>query len=132
VATLLDSSVLIPLVTDDHVHHDAASNWMLARSDALAVCPITQGSLLRFLIRVGYAVAEALEVWNGFVADLEPEHWHDDVFYDATVLRGVIGHRQVTDAYLAALARSRTGRLATFDAGLAATHPDIVELVPTE
>jgi predicted nucleic acid-binding protein len=43
----------------------------------------------------------------------------------------VIGHRQVTDAYLAHLARSRTGRLATFDRGLAEMRDDVTDLVPT-
>ena len=33
------------------------------------------------------------------------------------------------DAYLAALARSHGGRLATFDKGMAALHADVVELV---
>jgi len=46
-------------------------------------------------------------------------------------LQGVIGHRQVTDGYLAELARFNRGRLATFDRGLAALHPDIAYLVPT-
>jgi uncharacterized protein len=46
-------------------------------------------------------------------------------------LDGVIGHRQVTDAYLAELARRREARLATFDKGLAALHADVAELVPT-
>jgi hypothetical protein len=44
--------------------------------------------------------------------------------------RGVLGHRQVTDAYLAALARRNGGRLATFDRGLAALHEDVVMLIP--
>jgi hypothetical protein len=42
-----------------------------------------------------------------------------------------MGHRQVTDAYLAALARRRQGRLATLDKGLAALHPDVAELLST-
>jgi hypothetical protein len=41
----------------------------------------------------------------------------------------VIGHRQVTDAYLAQLVRGRGGRLATFDHGLAKLHDDIAELL---
>jgi len=41
------------------------------------------------------------------------------------------GQRQVTDAYLAALARVRSGRLATFDRGLAALHADVAFLVPS-
>ncbi len=42
-----------------------------------------------------------------------------------------MGHRQVTDAYLASLARAHSGRLATMDRGLAALHPDVTVLVPT-
>jgi predicted nucleic acid-binding protein len=37
----------------------------------------------------------------------------------------------VTDSYLAQLARTNRGRLATFDRGLVAQHPDIAELVPS-
>ncbi|MDR1118869.1 MAG: hypothetical protein LBL01_06185 [Bifidobacteriaceae bacterium] len=35
----------------------------------------------------------------------------------------VRGHRQATDAYLAALAKKRGGILATLDRALAAPHP---------
>ena len=38
---------------------------------------------------------------------------------------GVIGHRQVTVAYLAGLARHHGGRFVTFDKGLVALHPDV-------
>jgi predicted nucleic acid-binding protein len=47
-------------------------------------------------------------------------------------LRATIGHRQVTDACLAHLARARGGRLATFDHGLAKLHADIADLVPVQ
>ena len=59
------------------------------------------------------------------------EFWPDDIGYLDTNLSGVLGHRQVTDAYLAGLARHHRGRLATFDSGLAALHNDVAELVPT-
>ncbi len=44
---------------------------------------------------------------------------------------GVVGHRQVTDAYLAQLARIRNGQLATLDSGLAHLHSDVAVLIPT-
>jgi hypothetical protein len=44
---------------------------------------------------------------------------------------GVVGHRQVTGAYLAQLARSRSGQLATLDSGLAHLHSDVALLIPT-
>ena len=43
---------------------------------------------------------------------------------------GVIGHRQVTDSYLAALAGHFGGSLATLDRGLAMMHPETAELIP--
>ena len=44
----------------------------------------------------------------------------------------MIGHKQVTDAYLVALAKSNNVRLASFDRGLAALRPDLVGLVPLQ
>lgn len=40
------------------------------------------------------------------------------------------GHRQVTDAWLAELARRKGGKLATLDAFLAALWPDATCLIP--
>lgn len=57
--------------------------------------------------------------------------WHDDLGYTKISWAGVLGHRQVTDSYLAALARHRNGRLATFDRGLAALHADVADLIET-
>lgn len=59
------------------------------------------------------------------------EFWPDDVPYRDVPLEGVVGHRQVTDAYLVRLARAHGAKLATFDGGLAGTHRDAVDHVPT-
>jgi predicted nucleic acid-binding protein len=45
-------------------------------------------------------------------------------------VQGIIGHRQVADAYLARLARGRGARLATFDKAMAKLHEDVADLVP--
>lgn len=42
----------------------------------------------------------------------------------------MISHRQMTDTYLAQLARANGSRLATFDLGLAKLHADVAELMP--
>jgi uncharacterized protein len=52
------------------------------------------------------------------------------VAYTDIPTAGIVGHRQVTDAYLAQLARSREARLATFDNAMAKLHHDVAELVP--
>jgi toxin-antitoxin system PIN domain toxin len=131
VTTLLDANVLIALVVADHVHHDAAAEWLSASGAAFATCPITQGSLVRFLLRAGQRAGAAQDVVRAVEsADLH-EFWSDSVSFVDVEFGGVVGHRQVTDAYLAQLARSRDGKLATLDSGLAQLHSDIAVLIPT-
>lgn len=127
---LLDANVLIALVVADHVHHDAAEAWLASSQDSFATCPITQGSLVRLLVRDGEKADLAASVVREIAASQRHEFWPDDLSYSDVPMAGVIGHRQVTDAYLAALARARAARLATFDAGLAALHADVADLVP--
>lgn len=126
---LLDANVLIALVVDDHTHHDAAVAWFERSGTNFATCPITQGSLVRLLIRNGQAAEATRAVVAALTAHERHEFWPDDLSYDDVSLAGVIGHRQVTDAYVAQLARHRSGRLATFDKGLAALHKDVAELI---
>jgi uncharacterized protein len=130
VTVLLDANVLIALVVADHVHHDAAEAWLAATSEPFATCPITQGSLVRLLIRDGEKADFATSVMREIADSPRHQFWPDDIGFVDVSMIGVIGHRQVTDAYLAALARVRKGRLVTFDAGLAALHPDVADLVP--
>jgi predicted nucleic acid-binding protein len=54
----------------------------------------------------------------------------DDGFsYTQVSTNKLQGHKQVTDAWLAQLARNHGIRLATLDAGLVATHTDIGFLI---
>jgi hypothetical protein len=129
VTFLLDANVLVALCAADHVHHDLTATWFGQTTDLFATTPITQGSALRFLLREGVDAAGALEVLGSVTGHRRHEFWPDDVPYSADMLRRVIGHRQVTDAYLADQARRRGEKIATLDKGLAATHADIAELV---
>ena len=49
---LLDGNVLVALVVGDHVHHERTVQWF-GPGRAFATCPITQGTLVRFLVREG-------------------------------------------------------------------------------
>jgi hypothetical protein len=122
--------VLIALLVDDHVHHEAAENWFVGMSGTFATCPVTQGSLMRLLIREGQPAVAACAVLDGTTADPRHEFWADDIPYTEVPTRGIVGHRQATDAYLAQLARARGSRLATFDQAMAKLHHDVAELVP--
>lgn len=128
---LLDANVLIALVVEDHVHHEAAEQWLAGTRASFATCPVTQGSLVRLLVREGQPGEAAVEVVRAVAAHRRHEFWPDDVHYQDVAMAGVVGHRQVTDAYLAQLARAHKGRLASFDQGLARLHQDVAELVPT-
>jgi uncharacterized protein len=130
VTVLLDANVLIALLVEDHVHHDAAENWFAGISGNFATCPVTQGSLMRLLIREGQPASAAREILNGTAADPRHEFCPDDVSYTNVPTEGIIGHRQVTDGYLAQLARAHGFRLATFDQAMAKLHHDVAELVP--
>lgn len=125
--TLLDGNVLVGLVVTDHVFHDAAENWIAGHDGQVASCAITEGTLLRTLIRGGYSAGQATATLRALVMALEREFWGEGLSHVDIELTGVIGHRQVTDSYLAALARHNGGRLATFDQGLAQLHPDVAQ-----
>lgn len=129
---LLDVNVLVALLDAGHLHHAAATNWLAAHAKrGWASCPLTQNGCLRILSlgsypnaqptavvaqRLGRAVAGGSHVfWPNSVSLLEPG-----------VLRWdrVLTSRQVTDAYLLALAATHGGRLVTFDRGIS------IEAVP--
>jgi uncharacterized protein len=131
VTALLDANVLIALVVSEHVHHDAAAEWLSVSDAGFATCPITQGSLVRFLVRTGQSAAAALEIVSAVEEADRHEFWSDSVSFADVDVVGVVGHRQVTDSYLAQLARSRKGQLARLDSGLAHLHGDVAILIPT-
>jgi toxin-antitoxin system PIN domain toxin len=127
--SLLDGNVLVALTVEDHVHHRVAVEWFDRNEPTIATCPITQGTLLRFLIREGHRADDAAAVLTALRESAWHQFWPDDLPYESVHLAGVIGHRQVTDAYLVALARHHGGRVTTLDRGLAALHDDVVELL---
>ena len=125
---LLDANTLIALVVADHEHHARAARWA-AGVDGIALCPIVEGALVRFLVRAGEDRATAVAILSALYRSPRCDFWEDALSYEAVELGHVVGHRQVTDAYLAALAKSRGGRLATFDRALSEALPDETELI---
>lgn len=126
---LLDANALIALVLREHEHHSRVSSWASSAS-RLALCPIVEGALLRALLRLGESQETATGLLRLLYEDARFEFWADSISYTEAELDHVIGHRQVTDAYLVALARSRGAELATLDRGLADALPAGVLLIP--
>jgi uncharacterized protein len=89
-------------------------------------CPITQTAFVRIISNPVFSrdAVEPLEAVGILEANLKHPHhqfWADDVSLPAGV--GSLGapllvHKQVTDAYLLALASHRNGKLVSLDRGI--------------
>ena len=120
---LLDVNVLLALFDSDHVAHDQAVDWLdIAISDGWASCPITENGFVRIISQPRYpspvSPATAIGLLDGAQTGEHHEFWPCEVSVadPGRVDRSRLhGPRQVTDAYLLALAVARGGRLATFD-----------------
>ena len=119
---LLDANVLIALTVAEHEHHETASEW-LATVDEFATCPVVEGALVRFLVRMGESFATASSILAGVQTHERHTFWPDSLSYARIDGTSVRGHRQVTDTYLAAMAGASSGHLATFDQALAERLP---------
>ena len=126
---LLDGNILIALAVRGHVHAPRVRPWFAAFEDTFATCPITQGTLVRYLMRQENDMVTASAVLASITGLPNHVFWPDHIGYGEVRWQGVVGHKQVTDAYLAELARANGGRLATFDGGLAALHRDVADLI---
>lgn len=130
---LLDANVMIALVDEAHDHHEKVGRWFTA-IEGMATCPITEGALVRYMVRKGQSIASVIDVLSRLTAHPGHEFWPDSLPYTGIDLSQVIGHRQVTDAYLVSLTRHHgpDARLATLDEGLAALYPGTVTLVSAQ
>ena len=124
-AVLLDVNLLIALAWPNHIHHRLATHWFRQDSSRpFATCPITEAGFVRLSMN-SRVVGEAASFQQAthFLAEYckSPDHvfWSPDVdVASATNGLDVSGHRQVTDAYLLAVAQLKGGRLATLDSGI--------------
>jgi toxin-antitoxin system PIN domain toxin len=126
---LLDANVLIALAFKEHEHHAIAANWYV-RVAGVALCPMTEGALVRYAVSLGDAGDAAGRMVAAFSRSPRFEFWPDDVSYGDVAMRHVRGRNQVTDAYLLGLVGRHSGsRLATFDKPLAAINPSRATLL---
>lgn len=120
---LLDINVLIALHDRDHIHHESAALWLEANiSHGWASCPLTQNGALRIMSQAGYSSPQPLSVLinmlHSSTATVHHRFWNDDIsLLDSTCFHHghLHGPRQITDAYLLALAVKNGGRLVAFD-----------------
>jgi uncharacterized protein len=125
---LLDVNALIALLWEDHEFHDTMAAWFTRHARAgWATCALTQAGFVRVmnqpaLVQPGRSVADLTEVLAHNVA--HPGHRLLPLDFGFAEVAsccsgGVVGHRQVTDAYLLTAAIRAGARLLTFDRGIA-------------
>lgn len=133
---LLDINVLLALLDASHAHHSIARNWLTQHiGDGWASCPLTQNGYLRIASSAAYPnalpVAGAVAKLRAATTTEHHEFWTDSVSLlepstiDATRLHG---SKQLTDAYLLALAVAHHATFVTFDANVA--HSAVIGAEP--
>ena len=130
---LPDGNVLAALVIESHAEHQRVSGWFHGSAvTRFATCAVTQGTLLRLYLRLTASATPVLawEVLKRLDQDPRHEFWDDGFSYLNVSTHRLQGQRQVTDFWLAELARRHGGKLATLDQGLAADQPDVAVLIP--
>jgi toxin-antitoxin system PIN domain toxin len=124
---LLDINILTALLWPMHEHHEVAHRWFGDRGKTpWATCSLTQLGFVRMVSNPAFSrdallPVEALALLAENLDHPAHEFWTDSLEVPGAVKQmeaRLHGHKQLTDAYLLALAHGRKGRLATFDRGL--------------
>ncbi len=133
---LLDVNALVALAWDAHVHHAAVRAWFAASATAgWATCPVTESGFVRVssnpkVLAGAISVEQARAVLRALRQHEDHRFLSNDVSLADPEIPPLVGHRQVTDAHLLALARRNHTRLLTFDAAaVTLARGDEVELL---
>lgn len=141
---LLDLNILTALLWPAHEHHEAAHRWFGARGKGRwATCALTELGLVRLVSNPSFSrdalsPPDALLLLSSNLTHPNHEFWVEDLSVTEAlkaVPRKLQGHKQITDAYILALASHHHGVLATFDRGIetlaAGWGTSAIELVTT-
>ncbi len=127
-AFLLDANVLIALAWPTHSAHERVQHWFARNAgQGWATCPFTECAFVRIVSNPAFSpnfltLPEATRLLALGVKHPTHRFWADDLPAEGAVrhFQGrLVGHNQVTDAYLLGLAMHKKGRLATLDESLA-------------
>ena len=129
---LLDGNTLIATTITSHPLHSRAKTWLEGLGEVFHTCSITEGTFLRLhmMLALDSSSSAAWEKLQIIQADPMHVFLDDGSSYAQVPHIGIRGHKQVTDAWLAQLARRHGTRLATFVHGLVQEHADVGFLIP--
>lgn len=125
--SLLDVNVLVALFDPAHLHHRAAHLWLADnKRSGWATCPITENGFCRVISHPRYpgrrtSPSDAIARLRQFRGSGHHEFWPDSLSVcdeEHFAHDHLLGHRQITDTYLLALAVAHGARLVTFDQGI--------------
>ena len=114
----------IALAWPSHIHHQQAHTWFTANtSSGWATCPLTQCGFVRLssnvrIIPEAVSPQQAIALLKKIVDRPHHTFWPDSISIasaETIPTDLLVGHRQVTEAYLLGLAIHHQGRLATLD-----------------
>lgn len=124
---LLDVNVLIALSWSDHQFHDLAQRWFARNaSKGWSTCPLVEAGFVRVLSNPAFSPRAVTPQEATAALEESTRHPAHSFWPDSLSLAQVwenlgphvMGHKQVTDAYLLALAIHHKGKLATLDRGI--------------
>lgn len=120
---LLDVNVIIALLDRGHVMHTSACTWLERNlNHGWATCPLTQTGVVRIMAQPAYPNPQPAQQVAARLAEACDHASH--VFWPQQIsllqeglIRWdrILGPRQITDAYLLALAVAHGGRLVSID-----------------
>jgi uncharacterized protein len=123
---LLDVNTLVALAWPNHSHHASAHRWFDRRTAGWATTALTEAGFVRVssnqrALESAVRPIDALALLRRLRAVPGHSFWVDGVESvvgpDVEATR-VLGHQQIADAHLIALAIAHDGTVATFDRGL--------------
>ncbi|HWK82995.1 MAG TPA: TA system VapC family ribonuclease toxin [Caldimonas sp.] len=121
---LPDVNVWVALLDEAHVFHLQALAFIERRRLRIATCPIVENGVVRVLNLPGYSRLRPLgfepvaQKLDEICAGMDHVFWPDDIsLRTRSVVHWprVLGHNQITDTYLLALAVANDGCLVTLD-----------------
>ncbi len=133
---LLDANVLIALAWPTHEHHERSLRWFRRQADrGWATTPFTQAAFVRVVSQPTFSghpvsIDDAAELLARNTAHAAHRFLPMNFGFDevARCCTGrLLGHRQITDAYLLTLAIRHDIALVTFDTGIAQLLADPAE-----
>jgi toxin-antitoxin system PIN domain toxin len=128
-AYLVDVNLLLALSWPGHQFHELAQTWFARNArKGWATCPMVEAGFVRVLSNPAFSARavspkEALDALKFNTKHSAHRFWADElpvVEALANLQPRVVGHQQITDAYLLALALHHRGKLATLDKGIGA------------